>query len=199
MQPDRTPTKQSSSIDILERRAWNGARLITLVGPGGAGKTTLSRILAPRTGRALIDLDQEFCGRIGDIDQHIRSQGYPAYKAANSRLAQGLVSSLTGPTILVTSSGFLSPDNSADALARNRRLLARSYSISLLPDADLEIASDIIVRRQLSRGLYTDADKQLHTVRERFPIYKAAGDMLVISAADPCEIAEAIARRLVTD
>jgi len=199
MQSDQPKPELTSSVDILERRAWNGARLIILIGPGGAGKTTIASILAPITNRALIDLDREFSGLLGDIDQYIRSKGYPAYKAANSQIAQNLVSNLSGPTILVMSSGFLSLDNSAAVLAENTKLLDSGYCISLLPHADIEIASDIIVDRQLRRGLYKDADRQRQTFRERFALYKAAGDMLVISPASPHEIANAIAKRLVSE
>lgn len=185
-----------AAVDIRQRRAWDGAALVILVGPGGAGKTTLGHILAPMTGRALVDLDQAFLDALGDIGDYIRSAGYAAYKAANSALAGSLASDLRRPTILVTSSGFLASDNPAEVLADNIGLLAQGYSISLLPHADLEAACDIIADRQLRRGLYRDADRQRQIIRERFDLYKAAGDMQVISTAAPAEIAEAVARQM---
>src|SRR5690606_4023342 len=128
-------------IDISQRRAWNGAPLVFLVGPGGAGKSTVGRLLAPILGRHLIDLDTEFCGRVGQIDQYIRSPGYVAYKQANSRLARLLANEVSRPAIMVTSSGFLSLDNPPETLLENRNLMAQGYSICLLPDADPGIAA----------------------------------------------------------
>ena len=54
-------------IDLIVRRAWNGGKLLFLVGPGGAGKSTLGRSLAPKLWRRLVDLDETFSNRIGDI------------------------------------------------------------------------------------------------------------------------------------
>ena len=183
-------------VDIFERRSWNHAPLVIVIGPGGSGKSTVSRLLAPMIGRAWIDLDQAFGSRIGPIDDYIQARGYLAYKAANSHLADDLVSRLWRPTLLTTSSGFLSLDNPEPALSANRRMLARGYSLSLLPAAERALASDIIVERQMRRSFCNDPAKEYRTIRERFDLYKAAGDMLVISAASPREIARAIAARL---
>lgn len=147
-------------------------------------------------GRALVDLDREFGDRIEQIDTYVRSRGYEAYKRANSRLAGDIVAGVSQPTLLATSSGFLSSDNPADALLANRKLMACGYSISLLPSSDLIIASDIIVERQAGRGLSYDAVEERRKIRERFQPYKSDGDMLVISASPPARIAEAIAERL---
>lgn len=183
--------------DISQRRAWNGAPLVFIVGPGGAGKSTVGRLLAPILGRHLIDLDSEFCGRVGQIDQYIRSAGYIAYKQANSRLARALADEAPGPALMVTSSGFLSLDNPPETLLENRNLVAEGYSICLLPDADPDLAADIIVARQLERGFSSDAARERRTIGERFATYNAAGDMIVFSAAAPARIAAAIAARLV--
>ncbi len=184
-------------IDISQRRAWTGTPLVFIVGPGGAGKTTVGRLLVPILGRYLIDLDATFCSRVGQIDQYIRSAGYVAYKQANSRLARRLADEAPGPAVMVTSSGFLSLDNPPETLAQNTRLVAEGYSICLLPDADPGIAGDIIVARQLQRGFSREAARERRTIGERFATYNAAGDMIVFSAAPPAQIAAAIAARLV--
>jgi len=42
---------------------------ITLIGPGGAGKTTVGALLAERLRIAFVDLDYRFADRSGDISQ----------------------------------------------------------------------------------------------------------------------------------
>jgi shikimate kinase len=190
--PDDERSGRQPSIDIVARRARDEAPVIAIIGPGGAGKSTLGRHLAPLLQRALIDLDERFCARIGPIDSIIRDSGYAAYKRANAALAQALVAEAAEPALLVTSSGFLARDNPPNALAANQALLAQCYSISLLPHADLDRASAIIVERQMARGFAKDRAREDRIIRERFALYAAAGDMRVIADAPPQQIAAAL-------
>lgn len=82
-------------IDLEERRRWSPTKTILLIGPGGAGKSTVGSVLAPLLDRRLIDLDQEFLRLVGNIGEFIRQSGYPAYKAQNSLLAKNIVSETT--------------------------------------------------------------------------------------------------------
>ena len=56
---------------------------IFLIGPGGAGKTTVGHLLAARLGRAFIDLDARFAGKHGDISRFVDSFGYVVYAREN--------------------------------------------------------------------------------------------------------------------
>jgi len=62
--------------DIPNGRA--GAMSVTLVGPGGAGKTTIGALLAERLRIAFVDLDRRFEARAGDISEYIDRFGYRA-------------------------------------------------------------------------------------------------------------------------
>jgi shikimate kinase len=57
--------------------------MIRLVGPGGAGKTTLGLALANRLGIPFIDLDDQFKLRAGDISDYLGAHGYQAYANRN--------------------------------------------------------------------------------------------------------------------
>ena len=57
-------------------------------------------------------------------------------------------------------------------------------------------ATSIVVERQLTRGFGFERDAETEKFRRRFDIYKDEGDMLVISAATPSEIAGAIEKAL---
>ncbi len=57
--------------------------MIRLIGPGGAGKSTIGALLAERLDVPFVDLDQHFAGRVGDISEYIGRHGYEAYVRAN--------------------------------------------------------------------------------------------------------------------
>jgi shikimate kinase len=184
-------------IEMDERRRWSGCGNLLLIGPGGAGKTTLGGTIAPLIGLPLIDLDQEFSRRNGDIDAFIRGKGYQQYKLTNSALAEEVVSSASS-VLLATSSGFLTPENPEAALAANRRVLAASYSISLLPSRSLDRAVAIIVTRQLQRPFSRDRAREEEVARARVPLYAEAGDLVVFSDAAPRDVAQAVAIRILS-
>ena len=140
----------------------------------------------------LLDLDETFLVRIGDIGSFIRDQGYLAYKTANSGLATALAEDVTAPVVLVTSSGFLATDNPPEVLTANRALLTRGYSLSLLPSAEKDDTVATIVSRQMTRPFNAGVVREEATARARFETYMAAGDLLVCSAAPPDAIAEAL-------
>ena len=45
--------------------------MIRLIGPGGAGKSTIGALLADRLDVTFLDLDRHFAGRLGDISEYI--------------------------------------------------------------------------------------------------------------------------------
>lgn len=187
-----------SAISIIERRQWTGGALLFIVGPGGAGKSSLGQLLAPLTHRRLLDLDQIFKSEVGPIDQYIQNFGNEAYRSRNSSLAKSLVRGCLDQILLVTSSGFLAEDNPPLVLADNQALLRQGYSLSLLPDDDHKLTCEIIVERKMSRGLVLDPQRERQKINSRLPVYRAAGDMLVVSKAALSTIAATVAERIST-
>lgn len=57
--------------------------MIHLIGPGGAGKSTIGALLADRLDVRFVDLDEQFAGRIGDISDYIGRHGSEAYAREN--------------------------------------------------------------------------------------------------------------------
>ena len=186
------------SVEIEMRRAWIPGETLILLGPGGVGKSTLGRNLAERLQWRLIDLDLEFCDQIGIIGPYIGAYGYDRYRAENLALAETLLSIVTEPTIFVTSSGFLAGATGSADQTRAMQVANAGYGITLLPSLDIEIATSIVVSRQLERGFGFERETEDRKFRQRFAIYKNAGQMLVVSAAAPVCIAAAVAAKLGT-
>ena len=64
--------------------------------------------------------------------------------------------------------------------------------MTLLPSLDIDIATSIVVERQLGRGFGFERDAETQKFRRRFEICKDEADMLVISAGAPSQIAVAV-------
>ena len=64
--------------------------------------------------------------------------------------------------------------------------------MTLLPSMNIDIATSIVVERQLTRGFGFQRDAEARKFRERFDIYRDEGDMLVMSAGTPSQIAAAV-------
>ena len=156
------------------------------------GKSTLGRALAQQLGWPLLDLDLEFCARIAVIGDYIAAHGYAAYRATNLALAQELAAKSVAPQVFVTPSGFLAAAPETEDYHQARALVSGGYGMVLLPSLDIEIACQIVVARQLTRGFGFEAESESEKFRTRFPLYRVAGDALVVSTETPSAMAAAV-------
>ena len=81
--------------------------MIRLVGPGGAGKSTIGALLAERLNVPFLDLDRHLAGRAGDISEYINRHGYDAYARENVEAYCSLFPGGIRPDVLALSSGFM--------------------------------------------------------------------------------------------
>jgi len=146
---------------------------ITLIGPGGAGKSTVGALLAERLGIAFVDLDRRFAERVGDISQYISRCGYAAYTRENVETYQLVLNDEAGPRVVALSSGFMTyPTDTHPAYPRLRRDVAHSVTtFVLIPSLDRESCVAETVRRQLDRPFARSREKEEAVIRERFPLY----------------------------
>ena len=170
---------------------------IFIIGPGGVGKTTAGAELARLLDCAFIDLDQEFMARVGHIGELIDGQGYLRYVEQNAALFATLLEELPETVVVPLSSGFLARETPPDLLAANQaRVRAAGTSIRLLPCEDLEVATRIVVARQMGRGIGLEAEREAAKFPRRFADYLDQGDLRIFSAAAPTKIAAEMARAL---
>ena len=158
-----------------------------LIGPGGAGKSTVGEKLAVRLGYAFVDLDAQFCERVANIREYLKSDGYEAYLEQNAALFDALLLERSQQNVVFAlSSGFLATDIRPDIVERNRqRVRECGRSILLMPSKDADVACGCIVTRQLKRGFGLERDKEEAKFRQRFPDYMALGDIQIFAMGSP--------------
>lgn len=165
-----------------------------LIGPGGVGKSTCGKILAQRLKYNFIDLDIEFINRVSGIKNWIESKGYKDYCKKNSELLFQLVKDKK-QTVIVLSSGFLVYD---DGLGNNNYQAIKKLGLTvlLLPARSKKETIEVVVGRQLSRGLGLDKETETKKIQDRFEKYLQFGDIQIYSSEKPEKIAQEIVTKL---
>lgn len=149
--------------------------MIRLVGPGGAGKSTVGALLADRLGLTFCDLDRHFRSRFGDISEYIGALGYDAYARGNVEAYCSLFREPHHPGIAALSSGFMTyaQDTHPDYRAVLSEIKESPTTFVLLPSLDREVCVSEIVRRQIARPFSRSVVSEEAVIRARFEVYKA--------------------------
>ena len=147
--------------------------MIHLIGPGGAGKTTVGLALAKRLGIAFVDLDERFTASAGDISSYLRAHEYQAYAAQNIQVYLDTRGSLREESVIALSSGFMTYPDDAHRVYRGlrRQIVASPSTVVLLPSFDYEACVTETVRRQLRRPFGRSAAREEQVIRGRFGVY----------------------------
>jgi shikimate kinase len=167
--------------------------VIHLVGPGGAGKSTIAPLVATALGVPCYDLDAHFTFAHGSVDTYIATHGYRAYVGANVRTYLVLAKMPTGVAAL--SSGFMvyPPDITQEYRSLRAVLAAAPTTLVLLPALELEACVVETVRRQVSRGPGRMPAVQAEAkIRERFGPYSELAARKVASHGPPSAVAAEI-------
>jgi shikimate kinase len=127
--------------------------MIRLIGPGGAGKSTISALLAERLDVPFVDLDRHFAGRVGNISEYIGLHGYDAYARQNVEAYCSLSRDGVRSDVIALSSGFMTYAIDAHPeYGRVRREIEEcAQTFVLLPSLDRELCVAETVRRQVAR------------------------------------------------
>lgn len=169
-------------IDRIYEEILSEKRNIVLIGMPGSGKTTIGRLLAAKLGREPVDTDDEIVAEEGMPVTDIFSKcGEKYFRDAESRVIRRV--SLTGGRIISAGGGAVLRKENRDALALNGRIIFLDR-----PPEDLVPTED--------RPLADDSAKIMRLYRERYPVYKAAADVIVEVRGSEEQTAEAVWRAL---
>jgi shikimate kinase len=157
---------------------------IHLVGPGGAGKSTVGVLLSNRLNTPFVDLDRCFRECAGDISDYLQRYGYQAYARKNVDVYRSIAAE---GGVIALSSGFMTyAEEVHPSYAEIRAAIAESSTtFVLLPSLDIETCVAEIVRRQVHRPLGLVASQEEAKIRERFTIYMALAALKVTTLQSP--------------
>jgi shikimate kinase len=167
---------------------------ITLIGPGGAGKTTVGALLAERLRIPFVDLDYRFADRAGDISEYITRFGYTAYARENVQTYRSLADDQLQACVVALSSGFMTyPLSIHPEYADLRQAVAqRPTTYVLIPSLEREACVAETVRRQLTRPFARSAAREEAVIRQRFPIYVGLSARKIETMRLPTAVVDAI-------
>jgi len=159
-----------------EIKTSKGIMLFHFIGPGGAGKTTIAKLLSARMGFESHDLDEYFIQIAGDISNYIECYGYEAYALRNINLYKKLKKTFKPKQhiILACSSGFMTyPEAITPEYAKLLQEIENDpFTFLLIPSLNLDECIEILVARQLTRSyLNISVEKEEIKVRKRFETY----------------------------
>lgn len=168
----------------------NPSRNLFLIGPMGAGKTTVGRRLAAHFGLPFLDLDAEIEAHTGaDVPLIFDIEGEPGFRRRESALLAEC-SAREGVVLATGGGAILDADNRA-------LLAARGFVVWLQTGVEQQLQR---LERDRHRPLLQSADRseRLETMaRARDPLYASIADLVVPSHGHtPAHAAEQVAREL---
>lgn len=168
------------------------ARHIVLVGPMGAGKSHLGRLLALRMGRPFVDVDAAIEAATGcTINAVFDSEGEAGFRTREARVLGDLLAA--APAVIATGGGAVLAEANRAAM----RAAGTVVYLAVQPAVQLaRLSSDD------TRPLLRDADPGARLAvlqASREPLYREVADLVFdTSRLSPEAAADALAARLAT-
>lgn len=167
---------------MLASAAMNPAPNLVLVGPMGAGKSTIGSRLAQRLALSFVDTDQRLEDITGvPVAQIFECEGEAGFRAREAQLLGEL---MQGHSQLIATGG-----GAVLANGNRRTLMAHGFVVYLKISVDQQLAR---LARDRSRPLLTGTDKrgQLEALaRVRDPLYEEIADLVFDSQHLPAATA----------
>ena len=148
---------------------------LVLIGPMGAGKTTLGRKLAKQLDRKFVDTDRLVAASHGPITKIFETEGEERFRALETK---ALKKALMGQGVIATGGGIV-------VSADNRELLTGVPTIFLDTNKDWVLSRINLDKRPL---LKTDPSMWQRLYDERLEYYRQLADETVVTANRPIKV-----------
>lgn len=169
-------------IDKIFKKILSEKENIVLIGMPGCGKTTIGKIIAEKTGKRFIDLDDKIEKDEGMKPSEIIGRFGEAVFREKEKKAAEEVSALTG-CVIATGGGTVIDGENTARLKQNGRIIFINRDIkNIIPTKD--------------RPLSDDYEKLAERYRERYPIYTSAADLRIEAGNDANENADKIIKEV---
>ena len=163
-------------IASIHRKLENQMMNLVLIGMPGCGKSTVGKLLAERTGKPLVDADEEIVKLAGkSIPEIFADEGEEAFRAYETQVL-GELGKRSG-LVIATGGGCVTRDRNFPLLHQNSNIVWLRRNTALLPTEG----------RPLSQS-----QKLADMYRVRQPLYEAFSDFSVDNSGTPQDCAEAI-------
>lgn len=164
---------------------------IFLVGPMGAGKTTIGRQLADFLCRPFVDVDNEIEARTGaDIQWIFDMEGEEGFRNRESKVLKGLIET-SRSSIIATGGGIV-------LRSQNRSMLQEGGQVVYLSATKGQLYER--TRKDKNRPLLQVDDRRAvidQLVEKREPLYREIADLIFPSGSiQPSKIAKKLAEAL---
>lgn len=166
---------------------------VALIGPRGAGKSTIAPLLAARWAWPWLDLDAELERRVGQtIAALLTVAGEAAFRDLESLILTEVLAK--EPHILATGGGVILREEN------RQRLQDRAIVVYLLADAATlqhRLQADPRVSQRPPLTTLSEADEIAALLAKRDPLYRALANLIVDTAhRSPIEITHELCERL---
>lgn len=157
-----TPGAFDGENERIIEKLTGDMKNIVLIGMPGSGKSSIGQILAEKTGKPLVDMDEEIIKKAGKpIPQIFEEAGEPGFRDIEAEVAKEL--GKQRGIIIATGGGAILRSENVDALRQNGLMVHIKRPVSSLPMDGRPLSKDIDALREMEKA--------------RMPLYEAAADV----------------------
>lgn len=143
-------------------------RAVVLIGPMGAGKTTIGKRLASELGVSFTDTDKVIAGKHGPITRIFETKGEPFFRELETK---ALVSALLSRGVVATGGGAVLSE-------ANQRLLSDHHVVFLDTSAEHVLGKINLQKRPLLRD---NPERWQEIYDQRIDTYRRLADQVVFT------------------